>query len=125
MGGPTGPGFSRRDFITAYADMVAQTWIDDQYLDLLLASPAEVLARAGIPTAPGATIRIIQVKLTGMGKVEDQVNSWIEGNRTGLYDLWLPLKPDDIDLSPGGGDPNACAGGASCCCTPCCCCGKG
>jgi len=106
----------------SYANMVAQTWIDPNYLQLLLADPANTLAGAGLPTVDGAVIRIVQVKITGMGRVEDQVQAWVEGGRTGLYDLWLPLKPDDVDVSVGGGDPGACAGGASCCCTPCCCC---
>jgi|SwirhirootsSR3_FD_contig_31_9793023_length_904_multi_6_in_0_out_0_2 hypothetical protein len=118
--GPTGPGFNRQEFIKSYANLVARTWTDDQYLDLLVASPVEVLARAGMPTADGAVVRVIQVKLTGMGKIEDQVNAWIEGNRTGLYDFWLPIKPDDIDIDVGGGA--SAEGGASCCCTPCCCC---
>jgi len=116
-----GPGFNRQQFIKNYANLVARTWTDDQYLDLLLASPVEVLARAGLQTAPGAVIRIVQVKLTGMGKIEDQVDAWVEGNRTGLYDFWLPLKPDDIDIDTGGAVDSA-EGGASCCCTPCCCC---
>lgn len=84
-----GPGFSRQQFMKSYANMVAQTWIDPNYEQLLLS---------------------------------DQVDAWVEGARTGLYDLWLPLKPDDVDVSVGGGDPSACVGGASCCCTPCCCC---
>jgi len=122
----TGPGFNRQELIKNYANLVARTWVDETFLDLLLASPAETLARAGMPTAPGAQIRIIQCKLTGMGKIEDQVNSWIEGMRTGLYDIWMPIKPDDVDLAPGGGGVDACAGGdgdvSCCCCTPCCCC---
>lgn len=121
-GAPAGPGFNRTEFIKNYANMVAQTWVDDSYLQLILAKPAETLAAAGLPTAGGATIRPIQCKLTGSGQITDQVAAWVEGNRTGLYDLWLPIKPDDVDVSPGGGAPDACAGGASCCCTPCCSC---
>lgn len=117
-----GPGFSRQQFMKSYANMVAQTWIDPNYEQLLLSDPVNTLAAAGLPTVEGAVIRIVQVKITGMGRVEDQVDAWVEGARTGLYDLWLPLKPDDVDVSVGGGDPSACVGGASCCCTPCCCC---
>jgi hypothetical protein len=120
---PTGPGFRRKDFIKAYANMVAQTWVDDSYLQLILANPVETLAAAGLPTAPGATIRPVQVKMTGTGQISDQVDAWVEGNRTGLYNLWLPIKPDDVDMAPGGGGADACVGGASCCCSPCCCCG--
>jgi len=120
---PQGPGFSRKDFIKSYADMVARTWTDESFLDLILASPADALAGAGMPTAPGATFRIVQHKITGSGQIKDQVDAWVEGNRTGLYDLFLPMRPDDVDFEPGGGgDPNACAGGFGCCCCPCCCC---
>jgi hypothetical protein len=125
-GGPTSGSaslsqpFNRQAFTKSYADMVARTWTDDQYLELLLAEPVGTLAKAGISTATGAVIRIIQHKLTGSGKIEDQIDAWIEGNRTGLYDLFLPLKPDDIDFSGGSGDPSAEGGG--CCCCPCCCC---
>jgi hypothetical protein len=116
---PGGPGFNRQQFIKSYANMVAQTWVDDQYLDLILASPAETLAKAGLPTPDGATIRIVQVKVTGTGQVADQVDAWVEGNRTGLFDLFLPLKPEDLDVASGGAEAED---GASCCCTPCCCC---
>jgi hypothetical protein len=101
--------------------MVARTWTDDTYLQLILSNAADTLAKAGIATVPGAVIRIVQVKITGSGSIDDQVDAWIEGNRTGLYDLFLPIKPDDFDVTAGGG-PDACAGGACCCCTPCCSC---
>jgi len=123
-GVPTESGtlsFNRQGFIKAYADMVARTWTDDTYLELILTDPANALARVGIATAPGAVIRVLQHKITGSGKIEDQVDAWIEGNRTGLYDLFLPMRPDDFDVDPGGGAPDACAGGG-CCCSPCCCC---
>lgn len=112
---------NRQGFIKAYADMVARTWTDPSYLDLILSDTANALSKVGIPTVPGAVIRVIEHKITGSGKIEDQVNSWLEGNTSGLYDLFLPIKPDDFDASPGGGSPDACAGGG-CCCSPCCCC---
>jgi hypothetical protein len=119
----TGPGFRRQDFIKNYANMVARTWIDDRYLDLILADPPSALSKAGLPTPAGATVRVVQMKISGMGQMTDQVDAWVAGNRTGLFDLYLPLKPDDMDIEEGGGVPvDGCAGGASCCCTPCCCC---
>jgi len=130
-GGPPAPGtpasqFNRQAFIKAYATMVARTWIDASYLQLILTNAASTLASAGIATVPGAVIRIIEHKITGSGKIEDQVNAWIEGNRTGLYDLFLAMKPDDFNVSPGGaagGDQCAGGDGPCCCCSPCCCCG--
>jgi hypothetical protein len=130
-GGPGGPApgaplFNRQAFIKAYATMVARTWTDQTYLDLVLAHPADALARAGMPTIDGAVIRVLEHKITGSGKIEDQVDAWIAGNQTGLYDLFLPMKPDDFHIGAptGGAGGDACAGGDGpcCCCSPCCCC---
>jgi hypothetical protein len=133
---PPGPGFNRQEFIKSYAGLVARTWVDQTYLELLLASPAATLRKAGMPTPPGSTIRIVQAKVTGSGQVLDQVDAWVEGFQTGLFDLYLPQKPEDIDFAPGGAimEPSrigtadtlavnqAVAEDYSCCCTPCCCC---
>jgi len=101
--------------------MVARTWVDDSFLQLLLADPTSTLAQNGIPTVDGAVVRIIQHVITGSGKIEDQVDAWLEGHATGLYDLYVPMKPEEFDISEGGGG-DACQGGDSCCCCPCCCC---
>ena len=116
-----GLGFNRQQFIQNYANMVAKTWTDDTYLQLLLSNPVDTLTQAGLPTIPGAVIRIVQHQITGMGKIEDEVDAWVTGNQTGLYDLFLPIKPDYVDFSPGGGG-SALGGDAGCCCSPCCCC---
>ena len=125
-GGPDIPpsgnaGLNRQDFIRNYANLVSRCWAEDSYLRLVLASPAETLAAAGIPTVEGAIIRVIQHKITGSGKIEDQVDAWLLGNETGLYDLFLPMKPEELEIDPGAGG-DACAGGDTCCCCPCCCC---
>jgi hypothetical protein len=107
---------NRLDLIKGYANVVAKTWTDSSYLQKLLDDPASILGGGGMPTVPGAQVRVIQMKITGLGKVEEQVDQWIKGNETGQYDLYLPMKPDNVtpDAS-GGGDIN-------CCCSPCCCC---
>jgi hypothetical protein len=118
-----GLGFNRQEFIKNYANMVAQTWIDNSYLQTLLADPVNTLAQAGLPTIPGAVVRVIQHQITGMGRIEDEVDAWVAGNQSGLYDLFLPIQPDWVDLfGGGGGDASAAGGGNSCCCSPCCCC---
>lgn len=107
---------NRQDMIKNYANMVARTWTDPSYLQLLIANPIQTLDQAGIPTIPGAVIRVLQIKLTGIGRIEEIVDKWIDGIRTGQYDLFIPIKPDGISVgAAGGGDVN-------CCCTPCCCC---
>jgi hypothetical protein len=117
-----GLGFNRQDFIKNYANMVARTWTDDSYLQLLLADPVDTLNAAGLPTIPGAVVRVVQHQITGTGRIEDEVSAWVAGNQTGLYDLFLPIKPDYIDFSGAGGSPDSESGGGSCCCSPCCCC---
>jgi hypothetical protein len=109
---------NRQEFIRNYANLVARTWVDESYLELLRANPVDTLARAGMPTIPGAVVRVVEMKLTGQGRIEEQIDRWIEGNRTGLYDLWLSMKPEGVDVAVGGlASVEAC-----CCCTPCCCC---
>jgi hypothetical protein len=102
--------------------MVARTWTDDSYLQLLLSDPVDTLAQAGIQTIPGAVIRIVQHQITGTGRIEDEVDAWVAGNQSGLYDLFLPMKPDYVDFSGGGGASAVGGDGNSCCCSPCCCC---
>jgi hypothetical protein len=107
---------NRQDLIKNYANMVARTWSDPSFLQLLQSNPVSVLAQAGLPTIPGAVVRVIEMKLTGLGSIDEQVDNWVKGIQTGLYDLLIPIKPEGIQVPPpGGGDVN-------CCCTPCCCC---
>jgi hypothetical protein len=112
--------FNRQKFVKSYANMVARTWTDESYLELVRTNTAETLSGAGLDAPEGSVFRIIECKITGMGNVDQQVQAWVEGYRTGLFDLYLPIKPEDVEI-PEGGDPSA-TGGSSCCCTPCCCC---
>jgi len=113
------PGFNRLQFVEKYANMVARTWTDPTYLETLLADPVRTLVAAGLQATEGAVIRFIQCKVTGQGSIDEQVEKWLEGLRTGRYDIYLPIMPDDVeipsDAAVGGDDIN-------CCCTPCCCC---
>ena len=59
---------NRQGFIKAYADMVARTWTDDSSLDLILSDTANALSKVGIPTVPGAVIKVIEHRITGSGK---------------------------------------------------------
>ena len=107
---------NRLDLIKNYANVVAKTWTDQNYLNKLLDDPVGTLGGAGMQTVPGAQVRVIQLKITGLGRVEEQVDHWIKGNMTGQYDLYVPIKPDNVVPDPSmGGDVN-------CCCSPCCCC---
>jgi hypothetical protein len=112
---------SRQDVIRSYANMVARCWVDESYRQLVLTNPVQALAQAGMPTVDGAAVRVIQHVITGTGNIDDQVDEWIRGHETGLYNLYLPMRPDDFEFDPAGGG-DACSGGDSCCCCPCCCC---
>jgi hypothetical protein len=110
--------FNRQGFIAAYAALTILNWTDPTFIGKLLANPASVLAANGIPTIPGAVIRVIQMSITGMAHIEEQVDYWITGNETGLYDLFMPNLPAGANLQPSG----AGGGDACCCCCPCCSC---
>ena len=69
-GGPGAPGapgvaFNPQAFIQAYANMVARTWMDDTYRQLVVSNPADTLAQAGMPTIAGAVVRVVQHQITG------------------------------------------------------------
>jgi hypothetical protein len=108
---------NRQDFIKNYAALVARTWSDPSFLQLLLSNTVDTLTQHGLPTIPGAIVRVLQIRSTSRGKIDEVLDRWISGIKTGLYDLWLPLKPESLEMPPTGG-----SGNLNCCCTPCCCC---
>jgi len=124
---PGVPAINRNQFIRNYAALVARTWVDPSFLQLLLSDPVTTLANAGIPTVAGAEVVVVQGAITGVGKVEDALEEWIKGNVTGRYLLWIPMKLDNVDLPTGPGGAASPVGGlaqadACCSCCPCCCC---
>lgn len=108
---------SESTFINSYGALVARTWSDPAFLQQLLDDPCGTVNDAGLKTKEKAVVRVIQVKETTFGKAEDQVSEWAEGDKTGIYTLWIPIKPDDLDA-----DAHGMMADSSCCCTPCCCC---
>jgi len=119
---PAVPAVNRNQFIRNYAALVARTWVDPSFLQLLRSDPVTTLAHAGIPTVAGAEVVVVETVITGVGKVEDALDEWIKGNVTGRYCLWLPIKPDNVNLPTGPGGSAAGGGDACCSCCPCCCC---
>jgi hypothetical protein len=115
------PALNRLAFIKNYANLVARTWVDDAYRQLLLSDPVTALANAGLPTVAGAEVIVLEHKIPGVaGSIDGQVEEWLTGNQTGRYVLYLPMKPDNANVTQGG------AGGdvIGCCTTPCSCCGN-
>lgn len=119
---PPVPAVNRNQFIRNYAALVARTWVDEAFRQLLLSDPVTTLANAGIPVVSGAEVVLVETKITGVGKVEDAVDEWVKGNVSGRYLFWLPIKPDNVDISTGPGGGAGAVGGACCSCCPCCCC---
>lgn len=125
-----------QQFVQNFARVTALTWVDEEYKNRLLNDPRETLLEAGIITPPDAEVRIteVQPEQFGTGNVEGQIARWHEGEKTGVYEFALALKPDDFDpdnvaLSDmqldvvAGGLQDAEAIDVSCCsCTPCTCC---
>lgn len=118
-------------FTQAYSSLVVRSWTSEDYLDLLKSAPHAALAEVGLDLPSSATVNVIIMEPTGHGKVEDQVERWEEGERTGVYDLFIPHRPEDLeDLALADESLVGVAGGLEavegdnycCCCTPCCCC---
>lgn len=117
------------NFLQAYSQLVVRTWASEEYLDYVQNDPHGALNEIGLPIAEDATVNVTLVDSTGNGKIEDQIERWETGERTGVYELVIANRPDDFDISDFALTEeqleNA-AGGAGyycCCCTPCCCCG--
>lgn len=116
----------KENFIHNYSKVIGQSWADDQYMDRLLKEPKSVLAEAGITVPAGAQLKVVRVEPTTQGKIESQVMVWEAGERTGTYELRVPIKDPNFALSDE--QLAAVAGGAAsaidacCCCCPCCCC---
>jgi hypothetical protein len=107
-----------QEFTKLYATLVEKTWDDPGFLAILLQNPSRTLAASGLITVPNSTVNIVLRKLDRNAKLAEQLALWEDGNRSGVYDIIIPIKPDpSAVLIPEGGE-------AGCCCCPCCCCGK-
>lgn len=128
--------FNKEEFIRNYSHVTAQTWASDDYLKKLIAEPKTVLAEAGIQTRPDARINVItmQASQTGSGSLDGQVQRWVMGEQTGVYDFVLSLRPEgwepgnvalsdmQLDAIAGGAAASTDVSISCCCCTPCTCC---
>lgn len=103
-----------QQFTDGWSRMVARVWSEEGYLDKLKEDPHAALSEFGISTKEGSKVRVWEVNNPGQGSMEEQVADWLQGDITGLYDLWIPAKPPVVEGGVGTEDVN--------CCTPCCCC---
>lgn len=113
-------------FTQAYSALVVRTWTGEDYLNLLQTNPHAALAEVGIDLPSSAIVNVTVMEPTGHGKVEDQIERWEEGERTGIYNLFIPQRPEDLEDMPLADESLLEVAGGSgyycCCCTPCCCC---
>lgn len=113
-------------FMKAYAGVLRKVWNsdDESFKNRLLAAPDVVLKEEGLDPH-GAKVNVI-TQITADGTLDDQVQLWNEGLKSGKIDLYVPLKqPEDIeDQDLTDAELESVAGGGDCCCTcsPCCCC---
>ena len=127
--------FNKEEFVKNYSRVTALTWANEEYLKHLMAEPKTVLAEAGIQTRDDARINVITIEAakTGGGSLDGQVERWMHGEQTGVYDFVLSLKPEgwepgnvalsemQLDGVAGGAQAEAISV-SCCCCTPCTCC---
>ncbi|MCA9937959.1 MAG: hypothetical protein KC418_04915 [Anaerolineales bacterium] len=127
---------AKSDFLQRYANVVAMSWADEDFLHRLVKEPVVVLREAGIGINEDARVNVITIesKDSGRGAIEDQIELWEKGAQTGSYDLLVAMKPEgwspeNIELADsqlmavaGGLEEAAGIDISCCCCTPCCCC---
>jgi hypothetical protein len=125
--------FDPNAFVQGYAKVMSLSWSDEGYRARILTEPKAVLAEAGIPVRDDAKVTVTELDVTGNGNIEDQIALWEKGEETGVYQLMLPRKPENMDPNDfplteyqlagvTGGLEEAAAGDYCCCCCPCCCC---
>jgi hypothetical protein len=130
----------KQTFINSYTLMVARSWADEDFKDRVLKSPQSVLDESGITTRSDAKIVVVEYPVLSQeaaesangpnASIDQQFDLWVAGNKTGTYELRLPLRPDDLSLSDAslsgiaGGVAGTGTDAACCCCCPCCCCGS-
>src|SRR4051794_25436136 len=86
---------ARTEFPAVYSAMVLKAWNDPNFLVTLKQDPQAALAAAGIQAPAGSTVNIIFRNLDRTAKLADQLALWEEGIKTGVYDIIIPIKPDD------------------------------
>jgi len=104
-------------FIHSYSKVLVNAWTDPSFLGLLESNPVAVLKAQGLVTKKGATVKIVTDFKPKEANIDDQVKAWEQGDKTGVYTLYIPAKPQlGMETSSAVGDSYCC------CCCPCCTC---
>jgi hypothetical protein len=94
-------------FISCYCRILARTWSDEEFSELLEADPLAVLAASGLTLRPDARISVIRSVLHEPD-VWLQLALWEDGDTTGNYVLHVPalnarkLTEVELDNLTGG-----------------------
>jgi hypothetical protein len=113
----------RASFVASYTKILANAWSDDSFRQRLVDDPKAALAENGLEVPEGGTVTVVN-SVAGDASLDEQVELWDEGTKTGNYRLYVPAEPqvDTSELSDN--ELKAAAGGDTycCCCSPCCTC---
>ena len=103
-------------FTAGYAAIVEKSWSDPSFLVKLKTDPRKVLEADGLSTPDGSIVNIVMRQKDPTAKLSDQIVAWEAGEKTKVYDVIIPIKPNSEALlvEAEAGDP--------CCCCPCSCC---
>ena len=112
----------RAQFVRGYTKVLTSAWSDEAFLSRLKSDPKDTLAEYGLDTK-GATVNIV-TEVKGEGSLDEQVELWDAGTKSGTIQLFVPEVPqieteelsDEALDSVSGGDTYCC------CCSPCCTC---
>jgi hypothetical protein len=114
----------RSTFVAGYTKILANAWSDESFRQRLNDDPHGVLAESGIEIPADGKVEIVNA-IAGDANLDEQVELWEQGTKSGNYRLYVPGEPqvDTAELSEG--ELAGVAGGATycCCCSPCCTCG--
>ena len=114
----------RSQFLKNYGNLVGRIWENENLVDQLKANPAGVLNEYGFEIPADATVNLIFRELNTDGSPDTQAAMFDEAASTGVYNIVIPTKPEDVDVSdlPLQEEVLDLMGGAGCCpCSTCCC----
>lgn len=121
----------RNQVLYNYRNFVGQVWENPSLIESLKADPVATLNEHGFAIPEGSTVNLIFRELNVEGNPETQADNFEEGDKTGVYNVIIPTKPEGFDpadmpldeeileLMAGGIDQVA-AIPPCCCCCPCC-----
>ena len=85
--------FDRIAFLEHYLTLIRKAWSKPDYLTLVLENPRQALAEHSLQIPADAQIEIVLMQDARDGRVEDQVDDWEEGLKTGYFRLMLVVPP--------------------------------